>query len=210
MINEYSTIECGVNTQIEEKKSVFIATISPVSNETEAKEFINAVCVKYRDARHNVPAYRVIGENEQIIENYSDNGEPKGTAGMPILDILRGRNLVNICIVVTRYFGGTLLGTGGLVRAYGDSARAAIENSEILVKKKFDTYELSFDYTNLDKIKNRLKLKEVELGNINYTDKVSFTIYIEYGQSIQEIEKMISDETNNKYNLIIKEKNMFK
>ena len=127
-MKEFITIKQNVQAEIIEKKSKFIANFFYVENVEEAEKMIKETKKKYFDARHNCIAYRVV-EDGQIIEKSSDDGEPSGTAGSPMLNILQKNNLANVLIVVTRYFGGILLGTGGLVRAYSDSLLKAIENS---------------------------------------------------------------------------------
>lgn len=134
-MEKFKTIEENVTAQIVEKKSKFIANIFKIETKEDAEKLIRETKKKYYDARHNCFAYRVI-EDEKVIERASDDGEPSGTAGMPILNILIKNELCNILIVVTRYFGGILLGTGGLVRAYSTSTLKAIENSKIVTKTK--------------------------------------------------------------------------
>lgn len=141
----YVTIHHRSKCEYEDRKSIFIAEAAPVSNEADALSFIDSVKKTYPDAKHHVYAY-VIRENS--IMRFSDDGEPQGTAGIPILDIIRKKGITDIVVVVTRYFGGTLLGTGGLVRAYSSSAIAAIETSEIIT---YDLYnEISFSATYSD------------------------------------------------------------
>ena len=130
--NGYRAVYEGGQGEIVEKKSRFIATVLPIETEEEALEFIAKMKKKYWDARHNCYAY-VTGDKGQI-QRFSDDGEPQGTAGKPMLDILNSYGLTDCLLVVTRYFGGTLLGTGGLVRAYTDATRAGIENSDIVEK----------------------------------------------------------------------------
>ena len=155
-----------LGTAIEKKKkkhSRFIAEIKPVSNEEEALAFIKEQKSKYWDARHNVYAYRLLGDECR----FSDDGEPHGTAGKPVLDIITGRQLSNVCIVVTRYFGGILLGTGGLVRAYSEAARNAINNSLVAEMGLIDKFSLHCDYQQY----NRL-LPFFSKHNIDITDTV--------------------------------------
>ena len=133
-MEEFTTIEENVSTEIVEKKSKFIANFFYVETVGEAEKIIKEIKKKYFDARHNCVAYRVI-ENGQVIEKSSDDGEPSGTAGAPMLNILQKNELANVLIIVTRYFGGILLGTGGLVRAYSGSLLDAIEKS-----KKIDLF----------------------------------------------------------------------
>ena len=127
-MSEFVTIKENVQAEITEKKSKFIANIIKVENKNEAEENILKLKKKYYDAKHNCIAYR-IKEDQGVIEKASDDGEPQGTAGQPILNILQKNNLCNILVVVTRYFGGILLGTGGLVRAYSEATTKALEKS---------------------------------------------------------------------------------
>ena len=130
---EFSTIEKNVTAEVVDKKSKFIANFIYVDDVIKAEQLIKETRKKYFDARHNCIAYRII-ENDQIIEKSSDDGEPSGTAGAPMLNILQKNNLANVLIIVTRYFGGILLGTGGLVRAYSDSLLKAIDQANIIKK----------------------------------------------------------------------------
>ena len=128
-MENFITIKENVIAEITEKKSKFIANLIKVENKQDAEEKINKIKKTYHDARHNCVAYRIIEENK-IIEKSSDDGEPSGTAGGPMLNILQKNNLCNILVIVTRYFGGILLGTGGLVRAYSETTQKAIENAQ--------------------------------------------------------------------------------
>ena len=149
--------------EYEEKHSRFIANIKPVSTEEEALAFIKEQKSKYWDARHNVYAYRLLSGECR----FSDDGEPHGTAGKPILDIITGRDLFDVCIVVTRYFGGILLGTGGLVRAYSEAARDCVDNATIAEMGLIDQFSLHCDYQQY----NRL-LPFFNQMQINVTDTV--------------------------------------
>ena len=140
--------------EITEKKSRFIAYIAPASTKKEAEEFFALIRARHRDARHNVPAYRIGVEN--IEEWCNDDGEPSGTAGKPMLDLLRSAQLTNVALMVTRYFGGTLLGTGGLVRAYGGVVAALIEQITHVKKKLHKRMFVETDYKNIGKIKRVL------------------------------------------------------
>ena len=126
----YKTVYTGGQGEIEEKKSRFIATVRPVDTENEALDFLAAMRKKYWDARHNCFAY-TIGRNNEL-QRCSDDGEPQGTAGIPVLDVLQKSGIVDAVVVVTRYFGGTLLGTGGLVRAYGGAAALALQKARVV------------------------------------------------------------------------------
>ena len=141
--------EGGVG-ELEEKKSRFIATTLPISSQEEALEFIEKTKKQYWDARHNCYAY-VLGDHHEI-QRFSDDGEPGGTAGKPMLDVLLGENIHNIAVVVTRYFGGTLLGTGGLVRAYSGATKEGLANSVILEKLQGRNLLLQTNYSDLGKV----------------------------------------------------------
>ena len=134
MLSQYKTVYSGGEAEIIEKKSRFIATVKPVKSEEEAITFIEGLKKKYWNATHNCFAY-VIGERFQT-QRCSDDGEPSGTAGRPMLDVLLGEEVHDVAVVVTRYFGGTLLGTGGLVRAYQEATKAGLNASKIIVKQK--------------------------------------------------------------------------
>ena len=142
----------GGEGEIIEKKSRFIATVRPVSTEEEAGEFFAAMKKKYWDARHNCSAF-VIGSGGEKTR-CSDDGEPSGTAGRPMLNVLVGEHITNACVVVTRYFGGTLLGTGGLVRAYSAAVKEAIANSEVIRKQHGSILTIDCDYNDHGKIAN--------------------------------------------------------
>ena len=129
-MTEYKTVKEEASGEITEKKSRFIATIRPVSTEEEALAFIAEMKKKYWDARHNCSAY-IVGTDKPL-ERCSDDGEPSRTAGMPMLEVLKGNGLSNVCAVVTRYFGGILLGTGGLVRAYQAATAEGVKNSTVI------------------------------------------------------------------------------
>ena len=172
----------GGQGEITEKKSRFIATVRPVESEDEAVSFINETKKKYWDARHNCFAF-VIGSNNEI-QRFSDDGEPQGTAGKPILETLLNENLHNTLIVVTRYFGGTLLGTGGLVRAYGQSSKEGIRNSVIQKVCEGISFKLTVDYNSIGKIK-------YIMGQMGITDAQE-----EYGQNVVLSILMKKDEYN--------------
>lgn len=174
MLESFKTLDKKAEYEIVEKKSRFIANASPVESENEANEFINKIKKKYRDARHNVFAYQ-IGQNNEIIKQ-SDDGEPSGTAGLPVLDVLRGANIKNAAIVVTRYFGGVLLGTGGLVRAYGKSAKGAVENAVIVEKTLLREIEINADYSLLGKLQYETERMGHIIKNIDYTDTILISV----------------------------------
>lgn len=150
-MEEYYIVEAPGTGEIVEKKSRFIAHVLPVDTEEQALEHIEAIKKKFWDARHNCFAF-VIGKNYEI-QRFSDDGEPQGTAGKPILEALTSQNIHNALIVVTRYFGGTLLGTGGLVRAYGQASKAGLEDAKVCRLCQGVRFELTVDYNSIGKIK---------------------------------------------------------
>lgn len=190
---EYRTVYQGGKGEIVEKKSRFIAEVFLVHSEEEAMQYLEQVRKKYWDARHHCWAY-VIGE-ERVTERCSDDGEPSGTAGKPILEVIRGAGLHNIFVVVTRYFGGTLLGTGGLVRAYTESAREGISHSQIITKIYGFKLRITTDYTGLGKIQYLLGQKGLTTLDCVYTEKVEVLVLI----SEEEEQRLIAEviETTN-------------
>ncbi|MBR5221851.1 MAG: YigZ family protein [Clostridia bacterium] len=146
----YITLEREASASFIEKKSEFIGYACPCKTEQEALDFIAKIRKKHADAKHNVYAYQI---KENNIARFTDDGEPQGTAGMPVLDIIKKTGFTDACIVVTRYFGGILLGTGGLVRAYSHAAKLAAEAAHVITYERFITCELICDYTDYDKIR---------------------------------------------------------
>ncbi len=174
----------------EEKKSRFIAQIAPADSEEAALGFIESVKKKYYDARHNCTAF-VIGNNSQITR-CSDDGEPGGTAGKPILEVLLGAQVTNAAAVVTRYFGGTLLGTGGLVRAYTQAAQAALQDAGIGLMQYGAEITVEVDYPDVPKVQYFFSNREIEIKDARYTDKAAFDICIPAEQREQIREEIIS------------------
>lgn len=158
-------------------KSRFIAYVKPVESESEAVVYIEQIKKRHWDAAHHVPVY-VIGEQFSV-QRYSDDGEPSGTAGVPILDLIKKEGLTNIVCVVVRYFGGIKLGTGGLVRAYTQSAKQAIESALIVEKRPFLTMRCTYDYTLHGKVQNALINDEsVIIKSSEFFEQVSTEVYI--------------------------------
>lgn len=171
------TVYRGGQGEITEKKSRFIATVRPVKTEDEALAFIEKVRKQYWDARHNCYAY-IIGENQGCMRS-SDDGEPQGTAGHPMLDIITGERLYNVAVVVTRYFGGVLLGTGGLVRAYGGAVRAGLENSILIEKRKGLLVEITTDYMGIGKLQYLTASEKITVLDTEYTEAVRMHVLLE-------------------------------
>ena len=157
-----------------EKRSKFIATLCPCETEEEAMAFIEEMRSKYWDARHNVFAYTV---NKGASSRFSDDGEPHGTAGKPILDVIQGSGVKDIAIVVTRYFGGVLLGTGGLVRAYSKSAKDAIACVPLAQMTPCTVFSTSCEYTDHQRLVSLIESSGGNIENSEYTDKVTLTYY---------------------------------
>ncbi len=178
MLKYFKTVNKLAEAETVEKKSRFIATVKPVSSEDEVLSFIAEIKKKYRDATHNVFAYQIGERNE--IQRQSDDGEPSGTAGLPVLDVLRGEDLKNTVIVVTRYFGGTLLGTGGLTRAYGKSAKEGVIAAGIIEKILYKYIYITTDYKSSGKIQYEILKKENIIYNTEYTDSIKFTVLCKF------------------------------
>lgn len=173
-MNTYLTIDKETSEEIVEKKSRFIAYVKNIETEEEAIDFIKTIKSQNHDARHNVFAYILKDGNKK----YSDDGEPQGTAGIPILDMLQKENLVDIVVVVTRYFGGILLGTGGLVRAYSQSAKNAIQKSGICEMEKCFVCSLKCTYTQYGKIPSIISSNKAFIDNTDFSDFVNVDFHI--------------------------------
>ncbi len=203
-MKEFNTIEKQATSELIVKKSKFIANIFYVSTIEEAEDILEQIRKKYHDARHNCYAYRVLS-GENVIDRSSDDGEPSGTAGAPMLNILKKENLCNILVIVTRYFGGILLGTGGLVRAYSQSMQDVIEKSNIILKKEGYVAIIEVEYKELEKLRYFCKKKEIKIINIDYLENVSVKIEFKKGEKeiFENKEKLNFDYLNYK---IIQEK----
>ncbi len=177
-MEEFTTILNDEIAEIVEKKSRFIANIYHVENVEEAEEKIKSTKKKYYDAKHNCIAYRVI-ENGKVVEKASDDGEPSGTAGSPMLNILQKNNLCNLVVVVTRYFGGILLGTGGLVRAYSDATQMAIAKSVKVQKVKGIEIKVELEYSNLEIFKYYCKNKKINIVKLEYGENIMANLEME-------------------------------
>ncbi len=193
MLSQYKTVYAGGEAEIIEKKSRFIATVKPVKSEEEAIAFIEGLKKKYWNATHNCSAY-VIGDHFQV-QRCSDDGEPSGTAGKPMLDVLLGEELHDTAVVVTRYFGGTLLGTGGLVRAYQASTKAGLEASTVITKMHGSRVSVETDYTGLGKIQYILGQRGLTILNSEYTDKVALEVLLPEAE-VKNVMEEITEGTN--------------
>lgn len=176
MLESYLELVSGGEGEIVEKKSRFIGQIKPVYSEEEAYAFVEQIKKKHYDARHNCFAFSI--GDEMPLLRFSDDGEPQGTAGKPILEVINGSGIHNICIVVTRYFGGTLLGTGGLVRAYTDAAKEALGNCETKRKQRIYPIKVTTDYADMGKIQYIIESADVRVVDKVFTDEVVFWLEV--------------------------------
>ena len=192
-MDAYHTVYRGGSGEIVEKKSRFIAEVFPVTSEEEAMQYLEEARKRYWDARHHCWAY-VLGRNPSA-ERMSDVGEPAGTAGKPILEVIRGRQITDVLVIVTRYFGGTLLGTGGLVRAYTASAAEGLKHSEIITRFHGFKLRIAEDYTSLGKIQYLLAQREICILESMYTDKVELIVLVP-DEEEEALYKEIMDGTN--------------
>lgn len=196
-MDSFNTIKEDLQTEIVEKKSKFICNLIKIETQEQAENVIKQIKKKYYDARHNCIAYRVI-EDEKIIEKSSDDGEPSGTAGAPMLNILQKNNLCNVIAIVTRYFGGILLGTGGLVRAYSDVTLNAVNFSEKVEKCIGIEAEVELEYNNLEIFKYYCKINNIYIEHFTYLNTIICKIQLE--ESIKS--KLMGDFETKKVNLI--------
>lgn len=176
MTDSYVTVTRPSSAEIAIQKSRFIGYASPCADEAEALDFIRQIREAHRTATHNCYAY-VIGENCGIIR-YSDDGEPGGTAGLPILNVIRSKNIVNCCVVVTRYFGGVLLGTGGLVRAYTQSSQAAVESAGISRMEMTSDESCELPYSSWDRFRYAAEQHPVRIERITYGSDIRFHLLV--------------------------------
>lgn len=190
----FNTIEKENSAEIVEKKSRFIANIYNVESKEDAEEKIKQIKKKYYDAKHHCFAFSIIEENG-IIQKSSDDGEPSGTAGAPILNIIKSNNLQNVLIIVTRYFGGILLGTGGLTRAYSEAAGKVVEQSELIQKEPGMKVNLEIDYNDNEKFKYYCQKNNINIIKIKYTENIFYKIELNE-KEYKKIEE--KSKTNNR------------
>lgn len=188
-------VQKGGIGEVVEKKSRFIAQVFPIETEDEALAFLAQVRKKHYDARHNCFAY-VLGEKNET-ERCSDDGEPSGTAGRPMLEVITGRGIHDVLVVVTRYFGGTLLGTGGLVRAYSAAVKAGLENSTIVEKCRGYSVKIKTDYNNLGKIQYVAAEMEIPEEHSEYGEMVEL-VYTVPEEKVPAFEREITEKTGGK------------
>ena len=180
-----------------EKKSKFIANLIYVESKEEAENIIKEYKKKYYDARHNCYAYRVLNQDE-IYEKSSDDGEPSGTAGAPMLNLLQKNDLCNVIIIVTRYFGGILLGTGGLVRAYSGATTGAIDNCKKARIQKGTGYQIEVDYSNYQALQYYCNKNKINIKNSEYNENI--ICILEMSDSIKD--SFLEDLNNKKLNIL--------
>lgn len=190
-MNGYKTVEKESVAEFTEKKSRFIGYACPVKTEEEALAFVNKIKKKHADARHNVYAYVVRDNN---IQRFSDDGEPQGTAGIPVLDTIRKQELTDIALVVTRYFGGILLGGGGLVRAYGHAASIAIEAAKPVCMSYSAIYRVKVSYTLWGKVEYEMRKMELSPYDMVYDSDVYFSVSVLL-EKVEKFEKNLTEAT---------------
>ena len=183
----YTTIQKEAVAEFEEKRSLFIGHAKPVKTEEEAAEFIKAKKREFADATHNVFGYVI---KNGVCARYSDDGEPQGTAGMPVLDTIRKSGVDDACVVVTRYFGGTLLGAGGLVRAYSQGAKMALEAAEIVTFEPYTELSIPCSYSDYQKISAELPKYGAIIDDTEFSDSVMLKIAVKNDIAPKIIEKV--------------------
>jgi uncharacterized YigZ family protein len=193
LLPSYYTVKGYGEHEIEIQKSRFIAYIERAETEEQAQEFIQRIKKKNWNATHNCSAY-MIGENDQI-QKANDDGEPSGTAGVPILEVLKKKHLKDTVVVITRYFGGIKLGAGGLIRAYGKATSEGLATTGIVERKLMTIMHTTIEYTWLGKIENELRSSKYQLKEIHYLDKVEIETYVEEDQTTT-FQEWITELTN--------------
>lgn len=193
MLQTYRTIKEDYQHEIEIKKSRFICFLKRISSEEEAKEFIQQIKKEHWKANHNCSAF-VLGERNEI-QRSSDDGEPSGTAGVPILEVLKKNDLINVCAVVTRYFGGTKLGAGGLIRAYSGATAQAISTIGIVEGRLQQEIIVQIDYQNWGKLENFLTQEKIAVKETQFTEQVMPTCMVDES-SVANFESQVTDLLN--------------
>jgi len=191
-MSNYKSIHKFGRDEIIINKSKFIGSVAPVEDEEDAVRFIENIRKEFKDATHNCYAY-VIGENKNI-QRYSDDGEPSGTAGMPILNVINQENLVNVAVVVTRYFGGVLLGAGGLVRAYTKGCKIGLESGIIVEKNLYYDVSFNLDYTLLGKMDNELLKNNIIVKDKIYSEHVMFKLIVKEDET-EKVKGIVNEVT---------------
>ena len=191
MKTSYLTIMDSVTAELVVKQSKFLGHMSYVESKEAAELFISKIRSEYKDATHNVPAYSIYCNGVMYC---SDDGEPHGTAGKPILEILKRENIYDVCVVVTRYFGGVLLGTGGLVSAYSDTCKKLLEKAVIAKRVSCASLNIVVDYGEFNKIEHFIKNYDVNVVDKNFSDKVSVTLLVK-SEDEDRFKKLLMEKT---------------
>ena len=198
-MKKFITIKENSYDEFVEKKSTFITHLVRVTSEEEAREFIQKMKKKHYDATHVCSCY-VVGDNNEITRA-NDDGEPSGTAGAPMLDVLVKNEIINVCATVIRYFGGTKLGTGGLVRAYGGGVINALKNATLVERKDALEIRLELDYSLNGKIEYEIEKTNFIVNNLEYTDKIIYTIYV-MEEDYDSFQSWIANLTNGQFKIL--------
>ncbi|MFZ0474616.1 MAG: YigZ family protein [Halobacillus sp.] len=198
MLENYYTVKPNGSEEVTIQKSRFIGYVRRCETEEEAQSFIQEIKKKHNDANHNCSAY-MIGEHD-LIQKANDDGEPSGTAGVPMLEVLKRKGLKDTAVVVTRYFGGTKLGAGGLIRAYSGTVSQAIEKTGIVRRQLMKSMHVSVAYHLLGKVENEVRNSSYTLETINYMENVELIIYVESGQE-EAFDSWITNLTSNQAQL---------
>ncbi|QHE63363.1 YigZ family protein [Rossellomorea vietnamensis] len=188
MLHQYNTVKGYGENEITIERSRFITYVNRVETEEEAQEFIATIKKKHHDANHNCSAY-MIGE-QNMIQKANDDGEPSGTAGVPMLEVLKKRDLKDTVVVVTRYFGGIKLGAGGLIRAYGRAVSEGLNATGIVERRLMRVMKTKIDYTWLGKVENEVRSSHYHLKDIHYLDAVEVEVYVEEASKDQFVDWM--------------------
>ncbi|MBF1212004.1 MAG: YigZ family protein [Gemella morbillorum] len=199
MMKKFITIKENSYDEFVEKKSTFITHLVRITSEEEAREFIQKMKKKHYDATHVCSCY-VVGDNNEITRA-NDDGEPSGTAGAPMLDVLVKNEIKNVCATVIRYFGGTKLGTGGLVRAYGGGVINALKNATLVERKDALEIRLELDYSLNGKIEYEIEKTNFIVNNLEYTDKIIYTIYV-MEEDYDSFQSWIANLTNGQFKIL--------
>ena len=198
----YKTLKESASDEFIINKSRFIGYASPAQTEEEGLAFLKSIREKHKDATHNCYAY-IIGQNAGIMR-YSDDGEPGGTAGLPIMEVLKAQGVVNCCVVVTRYFGGVLLGAGGLVRAYTQGCVVALKAAQVVIMEPSQKYLCEVSYALWDKVQYTLKSLPVQLISSEFTTAVTFTLLVREKDAQQVLDTLIR-VTDGKFESLLEE-----
>lgn len=195
---DYITVEKEAVAEFTEKKSRFIGYVKPVSTEEEARGFISLINSKNREASHNVPAYVLLKNN---IQRCSDDGEPSGTAGVPVLDVILKSAVKDVCVVVSRYFGGVLLGAGGLVRAYSHACKIALDAGGIITMAKCAVFTLEAEYSHYELLNSMLKQSGANIEDCIFSENVKIKFSIRESESGIIADKL-TEISNGRYTLV--------